>query len=284
MARSPDRTQESSAVLRVPLANASAFLDERIRESAKITEGEPSFHNALRKRERALRSWFEYNHDWLLKNIGAVVANEHAEYMAKLPPRLSTASGLIFDYTRWSELRVVAEDLREHLRSVKQRLGLWARASSGVDAVDDSGAIFVVHGRNMGRASEVARELERSTGRETTILNEQAHEGQTIIEKFESNAASAAFAAIVMTADDVGRLRESNVRAKPRARQNVVLELGYFIGKLGRRRVAVLVDEGIELPSDIVGLGYIALDVGGAWKAALRRELRAAGIHADESR
>jgi len=66
-----------------------------------------------------------------------------------------------------------------------------------------------------------------------------------------------------------------------RARQNVILELGYFMGKLGRRRVAALYSPDVELPSDIHGLGYIAVDPAGAWTFRLSTELASAGFDVD---
>ena len=67
----------------------------------------------------------------------------------------------------------------------------------------------------------------------------------------------------------------------PRARQNVVFEMGFFFGALGRERVAVLYEEGVELPSDVDGLVYILLDRSGAWKTAVSREITAAGFQVD---
>jgi Predicted nucleotide-binding protein containing TIR -like domain len=69
-----------------------------------------------------------------------------------------------------------------------------------------------------------------------------------------------------------------------RARQNVVFELGFFVGKLGRERVTVLYESGVERPSDIDGLAYIALDEAGGWKLQLIREMRAAGMDIDLNR
>jgi predicted nucleotide-binding protein len=67
-------------------------------------------------------------------------------------------------------------------------------------------------------------------------------------------------------------------RDQPRGRQNVIFELGFFFGKLGRERVCVLLAGGVEEPSDIAGLVYITIDAGGAWKYQLARELTAADI------
>jgi predicted nucleotide-binding protein len=69
-----------------------------------------------------------------------------------------------------------------------------------------------------------------------------------------------------------------------RARQNVILELGYFIGKLGRSRVAVLLAPGTEQPSDILGIAYIPLDRDGAWRLLVGRELKAGGVEVDLNR
>ena len=114
---------------------------------------------------------------------------------------------------------------------------------------------------------------------EPIVLFEQPGKGQTIIEKLESNS-NVAFAVIILTPDDVGKaLTEDNL--KPRARQNVVFELGYFIGRLNRNRVAVLFDESIELPSDYRGVEYIKIDIDDAWKLKLAKEMKAAGMAID---
>lgn len=149
--------------------------------------------------------------------------------------------------------------------------------------VDTEGPIFVVHGHDHTILHYAVRTLERSTGREVVVLHEQANKGQTILEKFETHATTAAFAVVLLTADDVGGVRDAD-DARPRGRQNVIFELGFFFGKLGRSRVVVLIGDGVERPSDIEGLVYIALDAAGAWKSALGRELEAADIAVDYSR
>lgn len=137
------------------------------------------------------------------------------------------------------------------------------------------GAVFLVHGRDTARLSEVAESL-REWGLETTVLHEQPNEGRTIIEKFERYAEQAGFAVAILTGDDVGHPRDFTA-GSPRARQNVVFETGFFLGALGRARVAVLYEDGVEKPSDIDGLVYIRLDDRGTWKSELVRELEAAG-------
>ena len=108
------------------------------------------------------------------------------------------------------------------------------------------------------------------------ILNEQSNHGQTIIEKLETEG-SAAGAVCLFTADDEGKSRVEQ-SAKPRARQNVVFETGYFIGRLGRENITILADKGIEIPSDLQGVVYTGTD---NWEFSLLKELRSMGYSID---
>lgn len=89
-------------------------------------------------------------------------------------------------------------------------------------------------------------------------MDQEPVSGLTLIEKLDTQAAKASYAVILMTGDDVGREKGQPVEwDRPRARQNVVLELGMFLGRFGRNHVAILHESGVELPSDIAGLEYI---------------------------
>jgi predicted nucleotide-binding protein len=127
----------------------------------------------------------------------------------------------------------------------------------------DVSKVFVVHGHEGESKAEVARFIEK-IGFEAVILHELANRGRTIITKFREEAAEAGFAVILMTPDDHGGIVGQDTR--PRARQNVIFELGFFIGALGPGRVAALVKGGVERPSDFDGVGYIEWDASGAWK------------------
>ena len=83
----------------------------------------------------------------------------------------------------------------------------------------------------------------------------------------------------MLTPDDVGNAIGST--SQPRARQNVIAELGYFVGRLGRSRVTVFRKGDVEVPSDFAGIVYIDLDGGGAWKRSLGQELEEAGFEID---
>ncbi len=145
----------------------------------------------------------------------------------------------------------------------------------------DTHTIFIVHGHDEARKEAVARLLERCVlDAQVVILHEQPNSGRLIIEKFEDYAATASYAVILMTGDDRGSERGKG-QYRSRARQNVVLELGFFIGKLGRDRVAVLHGDGVEVPSDILGIGYIPIDASGGWRLSLAQEVDAAGLPVD---
>jgi predicted nucleotide-binding protein len=156
-----------------------------------------------------------------------------------------------------------------------------AAASDSSTGAPQTTNVFIVHGHDGSVKLEVADFLHRITGERPIILHEKADSGQTIIEKFERHASEAGFAVVLLTADDVGRAKEA-ATLNPRARQNVVLELGFFYGALGRGRVAALYEGGVEIPSDITGVLYKPLD--GNWHTALAGELDAAGIEIDFSK
>src|SRR5216683_3219775 len=140
--------------------------------------------------------------------------------------------------------------------------------------------VFLVHGRNEGVQETVARFVE-SLGLRVTILHEQPNAGRTLIEKFEDHS-DVGFAVVLLTADDVGGLRGAPADSqRPRARQNVILELGFFLGKLKRRKVCALYEDGVELPSDYDGVAFVPLDAAGAWRLKLAKELKVAGLPVD---
>lgn len=137
--------------------------------------------------------------------------------------------------------------------------------------------VFVVHGHDDGARESVARFLEK-IGLEAVILHEQANQGRTVIEKVVAHG-DVGFAVVLLTPDDEGCAKGG--LPTPRPRQNVLLELGYFIGHLGRDRVCALKRGALEIPSDFAGVVWEAMDDHGGWKQGLARELQAAGYTLD---
>ena len=140
--------------------------------------------------------------------------------------------------------------------------------------------VFIVHGRDEGVKDTVARFLER-LGLEPIILAEMPSQGRTIIEKFEQHA-QVGFAIVLLTPDDAGSLQgDENEPIRPRARQNVIFELGFFIGRLGREHVCALTKREVEIPSNYAGIEYIPLNDSDDWKLKLIRELKSVGFEVD---
>lgn len=178
--------------------------------------------------------------------------------------------------------RAGVQEVISILEASKLELELSAELAASVVAQKLSTRIFIVHGQDDARKYELESYLQKLTNEAPVILHQQPNGGRVLIEKFEDSAASVGFAVVLLTADDLGRPKQTEPRDdRPRARQNVVFELGFFIGLIGRSRVAVLFDKGVELPSDISGLVYIPLDEAGAWKGKLASEVDHSGIAVD---
>jgi predicted nucleotide-binding protein len=138
--------------------------------------------------------------------------------------------------------------------------------------------VFIVHGHDTDSRETLVRFVELF-GLEPIVLAEQANRGQTVIEKVEAYG-NVLLAIVLLTPDDVGC--KAGGQLGPRPRQNVIAELGYFMGRLGRKRVcAFATSENMELPSDFAGIVWQPFDSSGAWRVSLAREFRASGLEVD---
>lgn len=174
------------------------------------------------------------------------------------------------------------------LRSILERIPLFQESSNPHESQilhqmpmrQTLTKVFIVHGHD-GELKQSAARLLQLLDLEPIILAEQPDGGKTIIEKFEAHS-DVWFAVVLLTPDDVGASKldfqnDDKDKLHGRARQNVILELGYFIGKLGRANVCVLHKGDIELPSDVLGILYTPVDTGEGWRLKLGRELKVAG-------
>lgn len=240
----------------------------------------------IRSFEREVQLWRIYNQTWLDRFLGGDVATGYTEGrpLPQLPRKFGWKNA--YDHANALTDSVDADILI--LESTAHCLPLWVpladSAAPAVSTVDIHVApIFIVHGHDTLRAGYVARTVQAATGRDTVILREQASLGQTLIEKFEHHATQAAYAIIVLTPDDHGGPATHDT-TNPRARQNVIFEMGYFYGILGRHRVCALLHPDVEIPSDTDGIIYIRFDDTDGWKTALYRELAHAKIPVDITR
>ncbi|RKU31764.1 hypothetical protein C6497_01020 [Candidatus Poribacteria bacterium] len=141
--------------------------------------------------------------------------------------------------------------------------------------------VFISHGNDEEAITTVAKFVE-NLGLRATVLDVQTTNGLTAIENLEKYSDDTEFAIALLTPDDVGAFKdEAGRQLKPRAHQNVIFELGYFIGKLDPNRVCLLYKEGIELPSYIPKLVYVPMDSANDWKFKLGQEMRNAGLPID---
>lgn len=136
--------------------------------------------------------------------------------------------------------------------------------------------VFIVHGHVNSEISQVSEVLLK-LGLKPIVLKDEASKSNTIIEKVERLSDEVGFGIILYTACDVGGKDSSSLQ--PRARQNVILEHGYLMAKLGRENTLALKKGSVETPSDIQGLVYTTMDEHKAWQYKLVDELKASGYN-----
>jgi len=241
--------------------------------------GDPlSFH----KLEQDQQKWTEYNETLLEQMFSTTDLSRDYSYCRPAPTAYYHAPA--FSQKARSEMEKLDARIG-FLSSIVDRLDLYSaedpaeRTSRVNSSAKDLTQAFVVHGRDEAAKESAARFLER-LGIRPIILHEQASRGKTIIEKLE-HYADVPFAVVLLTPDDEGRQAGSNTELRPRARQNVILELGYFVGLLKRERVCALYKGDLDLPSDWDGVVWVRMDDRGAWKLELAHELKAAGFAVD---
>ena len=190
------------------------------------------------------------------------------------------ASEAWWDNHRAETLRTQLSKMNGLIELLGTELELQHGTSIGSHTPVHGHKIFLVHGHDELALQETARFLEK-LDQEVIVLREQPNQGRTIIEKFEDYA-DVGFAIVLLTHDDKGGpVSVAAESQQPRARQNVIFEFGYFIGRLGRNRVCALYRPGVEIPSDYSGVLYQELDNKGGWRLQLAKELRAAGMAVD---
>lgn len=191
-------------------------------------------------------------------------------------PNFATSFGHHFFYTGNKVIAGIREFTKQLIIPFVRDYKLYIEMKGKVEPnlrLPMTNKVFIVHGHDNGARETVARFLER-IGFEAIILHEQANQGRTVIEKVEAHG-EVGFAVVLLTPDDEGRVIGGEL--EPRARQNVLLELGYFIGRLGRDKVCALKRGAVDIPSDFAGVVWEKMDEAGGWKQALGRELQAAG-------
>jgi predicted nucleotide-binding protein/CheY-like chemotaxis protein len=167
------------------------------------------------------------------------------------------------------------KDIHVHRRFIEEFI---RDPGAPVRSVRGDATVFIVHGRDHAQRDRIASILQ-GLGVTPVILDRAAREGATLIELFEMCASRVVYAIVVMTGDDVGYLGTYAAGKRLRARQNVVFELGFFYGKIGRNRVLCLTQPDVERPSDIDGIVYEDLSRSDhEIERRIMKELQAVGV------
>jgi predicted nucleotide-binding protein len=283
MARQNQQAQPEKklSTLQLPRAEAESRIRAQIEKGMQFSKLEIHTSQELENATADMSKWSSYNGELLRRIVDTdELYNDYRDRFA-----FAVSGSRFSEYVEDFQSRV--NNKINRLESILGRLELIPE-STFVEApktvpqavsVESNKKVFVVHGHDEEAKQLIARCIER-LGLEAIILHEQANRGRTIIEKFEDYA-NVAFAVILLTPDDVGAGKDYVNDLKPRARQNVILELGFFLGKLGRNRVCALHKGNLELPSDFSGVLWIPMDPNGAWQFSLAKEMKAVGLDLD---
>lgn len=276
-------TRADSPRLTEPIASARTKLAQRIAMGREIIDRQASSAPEWERLKADEKAWSDYGRDLLrslfttneLMNEFLMAAQMRAVFRALTPAE------------EMARAKKRVSDRLSKLQSIIDRLELFENREipdtvpAAPTADPDFSRAFVVHGHDEGAREAVARFLMK-LGVEPIILHEQASGGRTIIEKLE-HYGKVPFAVVLLTPDDEGRLAGTDDDLKPRARQNVLLELGFFVGLLGRENVCALCKQPIDVPSDWDGVVWVPMDEHDGWKVRLAKELRATGFTVDAS-
>ena len=282
--------------LRVSREEAHQQIEEQIEKGQQLHAQQINSDGELKAARMESRKWSDYNKTLLLKLFDntSIAEDDYTDFNEPRPILLASSGSTPLSDELGDDLRWYQNAMNRSinsLESIHERLELYEPSDALQRTSDNAGIsdtsqstfgneVFIVHGHDNEAKVTVARFVE-NLGIEATILDEEANEGRTIPEKFEEHADDAGFAIILLTPDDVGASKDETEDPKPRARQNVILEFGYFWGRLGRKRLCVLYKEGVELPSDIRGIAYVLMDNFDGWQQKLAREMNRAKVPID---
>lgn len=247
-----------------------AIIDEiDVLIQSHVTSSDPNFVTWETKTERLLKKIYgensdEYSHflnTYFVPMVCTLDTSDY-DYIVACADGLKSTKAVFTAYLFDMEDEMVGSKMKDNLTN---------------NTIDFS-KVFIVHGHDEALKQSVARLIEKQ-GIGAIILNEQANGGKTIIEKFEEYSDVGA-AICLFTSDDEGK-ENNGKNLNPRARQNVVFEAGYFMGKLGREKTIILAQNGVELPSDMQGIVYTDRE---NWKFKTLKELKAIGYEIDYER
>ncbi|GEM50745.1 nucleotide-binding protein with a TIR-like domain [Empedobacter brevis NBRC 14943 = ATCC 43319] len=262
------------------------ILDKRIEIGEELYDRQITTQEAFQKNREDFSNWHDYNSEYLKHAFN----KEYNEYKKRYDDAGSFFFGII-----GGRNPSPAEELTKFKNKVNSKLDNLKKLRAKTDLLKspiqeksdvseksitlDKSQVFIVHGHDDEAKTKTARFIEK-LGLKSIILHEQASGSRTVIEKIEAYS-NVGFGIILYTNCDIGAKAEENPNYKSRARQNVVFEHGFLIGKIGRENVCALVKGEIETPNDISGVVYVKMDEDEAWHLKIAKELRNSGYEID---
>jgi len=269
----------------VGLEQARQKLDDRIEFGKRILDLPFDDEHALKAAWQVYSNWTDYNRDLLEMMLGTdritkeySAAGHPAVAIARPGPRVEPALS-----EKVADLRNLVDWKLRSLTSLYDRLELYEAQDESAEryarlAIRASGdPIFIIHGHDRAPALELKELLEEEAGITAVLMAREPHRGRTLAEKFEEEAAECGFAFAVFTPDDA--VRSDQGGEYEQMRPNVLFELGWFCGRIGRDRTCILYKTPAQIPSDLLGRGHHEFrdSVREVW-LEIEQELRAAGL------
>jgi predicted nucleotide-binding protein len=259
-------------------------LDQRVKIGQELYDRKINTQEEFSKIKEEYSEWDDWNSEYL-KQAFNIEQNEYrSDYdnsepiIFRMMKRQTPTQDLMDFKEKVKRKTAVLKKLRKKSDLLKVNITLVAPEKLESVEVDKS-KVFIVHGHDEEIKTKAARFVEK-LGFEAIILHEQASSSKSIIEKIERYS-DVGFAIILYTPCDLGSKNKENEKLKTRARQNVVFEHGFFIGKIGRENVCALVKEDTETPNDISGVVYISIDEAGGWMLSVAKEMKESGFEID---
>src|SRR5919112_1110438 len=285
--------KEAEESLTTVILQGEQLLGRTIQTGAQLTQARDDYQTWYEYCERLLERIFNYS-PWRGENAPSVYPRAAPMSLSRGRRPDDTAAKVRIYHNAVSTVVRRLKSLHKQLELLHLDANVQTLDRTQEEAARVGNKVFIVHGHDLGKRDAVARFITRLE-LDPIILEEQASASKTLIEKFETYSSDVAYAVVILTPDDLGesakKIDEAAVAAdtpdavvsalEPRARQNVIFELGFFFGKLGRGRVCALLAGGINKPSDIDGVAYVAMGANSGWQILLAREMRHAGLDID---
>lgn len=263
-------------------------LDERIEIGKEIFDRKVNSLQAMNKIREDFSFWNDYNIEYLKQAFNNEYNEYKKNYVATGKARYTVLTDSKSDAQKLIEFKERVRSKINYLLKLKAKTNLIKTNNfDNINNVDKSlkmntKDVFIVHGHDEEAKIKTARFIEK-LDLKPIILHEQASGSKTVIEKIEAYS-NVGFGIVLYTPCDIGAKKEDSPNIKNRARQNVVFEHGFLIGKIGRENVCALVKGDIETPNDISGVVYVKMDEDEAWQMKILRELRNSGYEIDANK